>query len=391
MGLAGGQAGVPGHRHVRGRDLVAVAAGHPAQGQQPGLQRERRLLAGEVPRRPGQGAWVGWAATGQLQGDVQQPGTLGGGEPFALAARMGLHQVGEDAGLVPFGVPGGQGLEGAQVGVGLVGFKRVLAVGELALAHVEQDGLAGAGHLAGVATLSMAALGHGQRFVAMPVVEQGLHAPAVAVPPVMGLGRFEQHQQLGVAAGRVQAGQAGHGAGIPAMALRARCPGAAQAGEELVGPGRGGHGAAAQGAPVVAEPLDPGHLVIGHGLPEPVQPGLPGLGRHLDAANQGHELLDDIPDHRLQAAGRVVDVLESRGQLLEQAHGPVGGQGRILAGHGPDLGRGLVQPLDGQVGLPAEGAAAEAGGEGPGGGGPRGPGRSHVAPLLNRTKAAKQE
>ena len=104
----------------------------------------------------------------------------------------------------------------------------------------------------------------------------------------------------------------------------------------------------------------------------------PFLWRHLDGADQGHELLEDIADGCLQAAGGVVDVLEGRRELLDEPHGSVGGQDRVLADHGPDLGRGLVQALDGPIGLPAEGAAAEAGGEGPGGGGPWGPGRGHA-------------
>ena len=214
--------------------------------------------------------------------------------------------------------------------------------------------------------------------MAVPVVEQGLHAPAVAVPPVVGVRRLEQHQQLGVAPGRIQAGQAGDGAGIPAMALRAWRPGGAQARQQLVGPGRGHLGAAAQGAPVVAESLDPRHLVVDHGLPKALQPGLPGLRRHLDGADQGHELLEDVADDRLQAAGGVIDVLEGRRELLDETHGPVGGHDRVFSDHGPDLGGGLVEALDGPIGLPAKSAAAEAGGEGPGGGGPWGPVRGHA-------------
>src|SRR5690606_26320232 len=109
-----------------------------------------------------------------------------------------------------------------------------------------------------------------------------------------------------------------------------------------------------------------------------LQPGLPGLGRHLDGADQGHELLEDIADGRLQAAGGDIDVLEGRRELLDETHGPVGGQDGVLAYDGRVLGRGLVQALDGSVGLPAEGSAAEAGGKGPGGGGPWGPGRGHA-------------
>src|SRR5690606_24139382 len=137
-------------------------------------------------------------------------------------------------------------------------------------------------------------------------------------------------------------------------------------------------GAAAQGAPMVAEALDPRHLVVDHGLPKALQPGLSGLGRDLDGADQGHELLENIADDRLQATGGVIDVLEGRRELLDETHGPVGGQDGVLADHGPDLGRGLVQALDGPIRLPAESASAEAGSEGPGGGGPWGPGRGHA-------------
>lgn len=60
-----------------------------------------------------------------------------------------------------------------------------------------------------------------------------------------------------------------------------------------------------------------------------------------------------------------VDLLDGRRQLFEEQHGALGGDDRFLLCHRLDFSKRFFNTLDSRIRLPAEGLAAEAGGEVP--------------------------
>src|SRR5439155_7570339 len=81
-----------------------------------------------------------------------------------------------------------------------------------------------------------------------------------------------------------------------AAPLRIRAPRHLDDGDEPIRPRRGGRGRDAEVAPEVPESLDVGHLVIGVGLREALEPALTHLRTRGRLRADGRELLDPAAD-----------------------------------------------------------------------------------------------
>ncbi len=140
-----------------------------------------------------------------------------------------------------------------------------------------------------------------------------------------------------------------------------------QGGQQLVGPCRGQLGRGAQFAPVVAQVLDVGRVVVLDGFEEAVEPLLACGAVHWCLADDGRQ----FPYCRIggvaQRARGAGDLAQCRRELLEEQDGTLRGLRRVPLQCCADLGQGAVDALDGQLrSVPAEGGAAEPGSECPG-------------------------
>ena len=202
------------------------------------------------------------------------------------------------------------------------------------------------------------------RLVGASLDRERPHAVAPVVPPAEG-GGLDQVEELLVAPGREQAGEAGR-ASFEVAPVR-RAPAQAQPRQEVVGGPGCALGGAAQLAPAVADLGEEVHAVFLDGRPEPVELAL--QARPLRRRGQ-HDLdqLMRCPVGRIaQGPGGAVDRLERGPQTFHEQDRTLGRGLGVVAGDRLDLAQGILESLNRELRpAPAEGTGAQALAEAPG-------------------------
>jgi hypothetical protein len=135
--------------------------------------------------------------------------------------------------------------------------------------------------------------------------------------------------------------------------------------DEAIGPFGSQFRSGAQLTPEIPQGFDIGRIVIPVRLEQLLQPFAANGGFDGSLGDDGYKCFDCPLGGRADRTGGTIHVLQCRRDLLQEQHGALCPQDRIIARSHLDFGDGLLNP--GQRGFvpPAERAAAESGGKGP--------------------------
>ena len=216
------------------RGFVAVPREQPINGEAPDLQSELGVSVDEVPAGASQRARLGASGKSKLQGEIEEAGIFGSGEPEAAVGTV-LRQVVQDGTRVAARILFADRSKGGETGRGGGGSSEgIFAIGLVGAADVEQD-LFTRG-IDGTIRLIQAARGFGvgEGVVASFSGDERADGELAIVPERKAFER-QEIQQILQAVGGDEAGEAGSGL---ARVTSGTCvgPGCANGRQEEVGP-----------------------------------------------------------------------------------------------------------------------------------------------------------